>query len=247
MTRKFFLALLTFICCNCFMARSQSDCGMEFENKKVTVDQLLDRHTEAMGGLEAWQNLKSYELVQLGKNGGKTISSALKPDKMRYDFIRSNRKVIKAFDGKKGWLMRNGQYEDMRPGEEVEMKEEPEFYEELIFARQNRHQIELLGMEAESDQCLYKLQLIKSPTDTQTYWIDPDTYLIRMTGEYSEDSAHAGIYYKTSFSDFRSVEGLMFPFQMSLIPSNRPPIPFSYESIKLNVDFPDDFFTYQKE
>ncbi len=214
--------------------------------QKTSITQIIKAHTKAMGGKKAWKNLKSYQLHQTRANGNSVISSAQKPDKMRYDFTNQNGVFVKAYDGKKGWLTRNGVYSPMRPGEEIEMAEEPEFYEELIFAKENKHHLELLGMELLDDKCVYKIQMIKSEKDTRSYWLDADTYLISMTGEYSEDPAHEGIYYKTTFSDFRSVDGLMFPFKMKLIPNDQTPIEIPYDSIKINVVFEPGFFKYSK-
>lgn len=241
LSTAFFLLLTAGI-----QAQESVNCKKGGQEESLSLHQIIELHAQAMGGREAWRNLQSYELHSSSANGRQTISYAQKPNKMRYDFLSPAGKVIKAYDGQNGWLSRNGQLEDMRPGEAIEMAEEPEFYEELIFAEEKGHELQLLGMESLPDQCVFIIQLIKSPTDTQSYWINTDTYLPHMTGEYSEDPAHAGIYYKTTFDDYREVDGLMFPFKMELIANDRTPIPFSYNKIKLNVDIPDNFFTCPK-
>ena len=207
---------------------------------------IIKKHTKAMGGKKAWQNMGSYQLANPGRSGLGVHYYAQKPNKSKYIFVQKDRPdYIKSYDGKNGWVSAFGKYETMRAGEEIEMAEEPVFYEELIFAKDNGYPVQLLGEEIINGQKTWKLQMIKSQTDTHTYWLNANTYLIEMTGEYSEDKAHAGIYYKTAFSDFREVDGLMFPFTIQLIPSDRSPITIPYSNIIVNPKISNDFFTYQ--
>ncbi len=215
--------------------------------KGMSVNKLIDLHAEAMGGRERWRNMRSYALYQTRENGMEIEAYAEKPDKFKLVFRTKDQERIKSYDGEKGWLTNNGEYEAMRPGEAIEMAEEPEFYEELIFALENGHKVDYLGTEKLDGVLTYKIKMTKSGTDEQLYWLNAETYLIELTGEYSEDSAHEGIYYKTRFKDYRSVDGAQFPFLLELIPNDGTPIVMNYHRIETNVTFPKGFFSYKQK
>lgn len=228
-----------------FRRESQERVSEQDKPAPVRVEELLEQHAKAMGGKEAWLNLKSWVVTQKRKDG-QVIAYAKKPDKFRLDFQLKQRTVTKSYDGKTGWLVVNGEYEAMRPGEAIEMAEEPDFYGELIFAYDRGLPMKLVDPEKLNDHWCYRLQLTKSPTDTQWYWINPETFLVEQTAEYSEDSAHEGIFYKTIFLDYRSVDGLMFPREEGLIANDKPPRMWTLEKVELNKRLPNKFFRYRK-
>lgn len=211
------------------------------------VDEILQKHAEAMGGLERWQNLQSYRQVFTKQNGSELTMTCRMPSEITLDFQKGEHQSTKGYDGQHGYLVKNGQYEPMRPGEAIEMAEEPHFYSDLLMATTNGQEVVLLGEERVDGIACYKLKLQKSSNDEQLYWLNKSTFLIEQTGEYSEDSAHEGIYYKTRLSDYREVEGYVFPFKQSLIPSNRPPIVSITSSLEVNFALPEDYFEYQPD
>jgi len=211
------------------------------------VEDILHKHAEAMGGLERWQSLKSYRQVFGKQNGSHLTMTCRMPDEITLDFQKGDQQSTKGYDGEHGYLVKNGQYEPMRPGEAIEMAEEPHFYSDLMMAPVHGQEVALMGEEEVDGISCYKLKLKKSSKDEQLYWLNQSTYLIEQTGEYSEDSAHDGIYYKTRLSDYREVDGYVFPFRQSLIPSNRPPIVSVTSSLEVNFSLPEDHFVYQPD
>ncbi|PHN04408.1 LolA-like protein [Flavilitoribacter nigricans] len=234
----FYLLLVTSL----FLYRA--DAGTLSDPEPLTVDSLMERHARAMGGTKAWLRLKSWVITQQRTNGT-VIAYAKKPDKFRLDFQLSGRTVTKSYDGKTGWLVVNGTYEAMRPGEAIEMAEEPDFYGELIYAYQRRDAMQVLPSEQLNGHWCYRLELTKSPTDKQWYWLNAETYLIEQTAEYSEDPAHDGILYKTIFEDYRAVDGLMFPRREGLIANDQAPRMWTLDDIQLHRRIPNKFFRYR--
>ncbi len=211
----------------------------------LELHQILDRHTEAMGGKNLWNNLHTYALYQHRANGAQVVNYIRKPDEYKILHHIDDRQRIKSFDGHEGFISINGSYEAMRPGEEIEMREEPEFYEELLFARDSAHYtLARLEDEQVDDRTCYVIQLIKSVSDTQLYWIDQSTYLIYQTGEFSEDPAHADIYYKTKFFQFEKVGEYWFPFHLQLIANDDRVFNLRYDSIQINQEYPETFFSF---
>ncbi len=209
------------------------------------VKNILGKHAEAMGGKEQWANLTAYQRTTTRPNGSTVIVTCLMPDKITLEFQKDTFNLTKGYDGAHGYIVRNGTYEAMRPGEAIEMAEEPAYYSELMFALDEGHEVEYLGEEQVEGIDCYKLAVRKSEQDEQIYWLNSTNYLIEQTGEYSEDKAHEGIYYKTRWTDYRAVDGYMFPFEEALIPSNRAPIVSKVKAMTVNESMTLADFSFQ--
>jgi hypothetical protein len=212
-----------------------------------STEAILHKHAEAMGGLERWQNLQSYQQTFTKENGTELIITCLMPNKITLHFTRGDSEMIKAYDGQHGYILNDGNYQAMRPGEAVEMAEEPHFYSDLMMAMASGTVVEQLEDESIEGIPCYKFKLSKHPKDVQLYWLNKETFLIEQTGEFSEDSAHQGIYYKTRLKDYRPVDGYVFPFEQALIPSDRPAIVSRTSRIRVNFPANAKQFEYQPD
>ncbi|MBX2814697.1 MAG: hypothetical protein KTR24_01815 [Saprospiraceae bacterium] len=167
-----------------------------------------------MGGWEHWEHLQSYRHTVEKDNGVRLQVTAVLPDALALDFELADLRLCKAYDGEHGYLIRNGQYQPMREGELHEMREEPLYYAELIFA--DRDALRYEGMETVNDRPCHKITLTKREQDVQVYWLDAETHLILQTGEKSADAHFKDAYFITNLSDYRSVDGYMLPHLQSL-------------------------------
>lgn len=60
-----------------------------------------------------------------------------------------------------------------------------------------------MGKETVDGIPYYQLSWQKGPNDEQMYWVNQETFLIEQTGEYAENKAQAGIYYKNRLKSYR--------------------------------------------
>lgn len=221
--------------------------ALPFAAQAISVKKILRKHAQAMGGLEQWQQLVSYRLVFKKSEQRQLIITCRMPDQVTLDFQNGGQFLRKGYDGTHGYLVNNGEYQPMRPGEAIEMAEEPAFYSDLMEAYTQNAPVKLLGEELVDGIPCYQLSWQKGANDEQMYWVNQETFLIEQTGEYSEDQAHAGIYYKTRLKDYRWVEGYRFPFYQLLLPSNRDPIISITSSVEVNIALPRDYFQYEPD
>ncbi|MCR9173623.1 MAG: outer membrane lipoprotein-sorting protein [bacterium] len=210
-----------------------------------TVEEIFDAYVDVMGGTEHWRKLQSWKRTSHRKNGLEVISFAKKPDQFQLVFSRNGNTAIKSYDGHNGWLELDGNYQEMRPGEEIEMAEEPEFYEDLIIAREEGFPLFMEGEEVIGGVACYKISMTKSQTDKQWYWINKKSYMLEMVGEYSEDPAHDGIFYTTRFEDYRDIDGYLIPFTEHLIRNGKDTTSIYYTEMQVNPDLDDPLFAYQ--
>lgn len=111
------------------------------------------------------------------------------PDQITLDFQNGRQFLRKGYDGTHGYIVKNGRYEPMRPGEAVEMAEEPTFYSDLMEAYAQNAPVKLVGAETIDGVPCYLLSWQKGPNDEQMYWVNQETFLNKQTGEYAEDKA----------------------------------------------------------
>ncbi len=211
----------------------------------LTLQQILDKHTEAMGGKENWRNFKSHIITHHGVQDDQHYTSVLTmkmPNKFRIDLQTEGLKRIKSYDGKEGWILLNDELQAMPEGEDIEMAEEAEFYGELVLAQERGHQLELLGREYLDGAQVYKIKMTKFPTDEQFYYLNAETFLEEMVAEYSEDISWKGVLFRTTFDDYRMVDGLLFPFKMSLFADDRLLRTFDTQEILVNIPVEDAVF-----
>lgn len=198
-----------------------------------------------MGGVDAWKQMHAHIIKDESERNGITYRSVLTvklPNKVRIDLETENWDRIKSYDGKEGWIMRNDSIKPMPEGEDKEMAEEAEFHGELVLAKSRGHQMSYEGLAELNGQKVHKIKMAKSELDEQFYYLNPETYLLEMISEFSEDVSWKGVEFKTTFADYRKVDGLLFPFITDLYANDRLLRRFKTLEVKLNVEIPDWVF-----
>jgi ketosteroid isomerase-like protein/outer membrane lipoprotein-sorting protein len=179
--------------------------------------------------------------------GDKTYTSTLTmkmPNKFRIDLQTEGWSRIKSYDGKEGWIMQNDSLKEMPEGEDVEMAEEAEFHGELVLAQSREHKLEYLGEVDLEGKRVHKIKMTKSATDEQFYYLNPDTYLLEMISEFSEDVSWKGVEFKTTFENYREVDGLVFPFVTYLYADDR--LLRRFETLSIQVNVPVEDWVFEK-
>jgi CubicO group peptidase (beta-lactamase class C family)/outer membrane lipoprotein-sorting protein len=206
----------------------------------------LSRYSDAIGGKAKWKDLKTYQMTlhDAGSNGNISYTMTMKkPNKFRMDFNNPANRMVKSYNGVKGVISINYRNQDMSPGEQQEMAEEVNFYDELLFADELGYVTEVVGTELiDDDLNALKIKLSKGKGDETFYYLDPKTYLPVMITEYSQDEAFKGMLFKTVLSDYREVDGLKFPFKMTLLANNRMMWSREVEELKVNPKVEDKVF-----
>ncbi len=211
-------------------------------NKEVDV--ILEKHAQAMGGKEKWRQLQSYRKVIDHSKGFKLTVTCLMPDKVKLHFQKEGLDLLRAYDGEYGYSVRNGQLMPMKKNDVVEMEEEPRYYSELMFAKDDGGKVQLLGKETIDEISCYKLLVKKLYAGEHTYWVNTETYLIEQTGEYIETEPLKGIYYKTRLMDYQTIDGYRFPFRQALIQHDGPPVESRVAKMEIDVDLEASDFSY---
>jgi len=218
---------------------------LAFVSQAQTVEEVIGKHIEAMGGAEKMKSLKSLymEGVAVMQNGNEIISKTYKvQDKLlRREVELGMGSVTMIITDKEGWSSnpRSGGAFEALPKETVEAQQvELDLAGPFVDYTAKGHKIELSGKEKIGETEVYKLTLTPKTGKEILYFIDTKNYfIVRQTlksggmfggggnqGNNRELNINYSNYQKTS-------EGYLFAYTVSMGNSGNN---MNYEKIETN-------------
>ncbi|PKL83524.1 MAG: peptidase M16 [Ignavibacteriae bacterium HGW-Ignavibacteriae-3] len=203
----------------------------------VTAEQVLDKYVEVIGGKENILKVKDRTQKMSGSMQGMsiTMTQSLKaPNKMYQlvDFGVGQQTMI--FDGEKGRISVMGQEQDM-PADQVEQLKLGSLYSMLNYA-QNNVKTELAGMETLNGKDAYRIVFTFPSGKKSTSYYDLNSGLMVRT-----IAEGAGASQTIDFDDYREVQGVKYPFKMS-VATPQGTIDLITSSIEVNTNLADSLF-----
>ncbi len=203
-----------------------------------TVDDVLARHVEAMGGAAAINKVTSRiikGMVDIAgvSRGGSFETYGLAPNKMLTVIQAHPISTIKmGFNGKSGWYLSEGTMRVLKGAELAVLQREADFFAPLRI-KQNFARVTLQGMSKIGYRDVYVLDMQPLSGPLERVYLDAQTYLpvrlntVRSVGRVSEP---VEIY----LDDWRTVDGIKYPFSTS---QNSPSVKlgFTVKEIMHNV------------
>lgn len=194
----------------------------------LTVDDVIERNTKAMGGSRAIEAIKSIEIDLHITDPTFEVDGtyrAMRPGKMRIDVRSKGKHVLtEAFDGQNGWEW-NGQGEPqpaspkgtsaLRHGVQL-----PGKLFGLHELKKRGDRVELVGREKIDGIDYYVLRLTFGDGDTTSLYVDPQNWLItrrRDVRPLHVDVDPTPTTIEQRSTDFRTVAGVQFAFSVTEI------------------------------
>jgi hypothetical protein len=189
----------------------------------LTVDDVIERNTRAMGGAAAIEAIHSIEInLHITDPGFEVdgIYHAARPGRMRIDVQGGGKHIFtEAFDGQNGWQWNGkGNQEPASPKAAAALHHGIELPGKLFGLhelKQRGYQIELVGREKVDGTDYYVLRLTLSDGYTTTLYVDPQSWLIarrRDVRPLHVDVDPTPTTIEQRSSDFREVAGVRFAF-----------------------------------
>ena len=205
----------------------------------VTAEQVINNYITAIGGVKKLNKIKDATINAGATMQGMPISLDLyykAPDKMLMQVgsgaMVFAKQVYNAGKGVSSSPM-SGETKAIEGDELSGMKEAAMIFPEMYYYTTLKYTTALLGIEEQKDQKqYYKIEVNKGGDKKDIEYYDVQTGLkIRTEGKQ-------GI---TEFSDYKAVEGILFPHGMT---QNMGPqtISFTVTAVKLNTKLKDEFF-----
>ncbi|MEA5260204.1 outer membrane lipoprotein-sorting protein [Arcicella aquatica] len=207
-----------------------------------TADEVVAKHIEAMGGLEKWKALKGLEMKNKFSVQGMDIDSKtviVNGKSLRSDVSVMGQSIITAVDGETGWSVRpammggTGEPEDMPIALVRESRKQVDLGGSLLYYKEKGSTVELVGTEKVDGADVYKLKLTEKNGDVTNLYVSTSTYYtLKTTGKRKVQGQE--IEAEVSFSNFKQIDGLTFPYTMETANPMGGTMTIETESIKLN-------------
>jgi len=239
MFRKALPFMMT-LCCLCCTVLGQ----------ELTLDELVAKHYEALGGLEAIRSVQSRRLT-----GRMTVAAGMeapikaqykRPTKLRIDFIVQGMTGSQAYDGETAWVMMPflGQTtpKKLSTDQAANLIKQAEFDGPLVDWKKKGHQVELVGLAQFEGKDAYKLKIVRKNGDVRYQYLDSGSYLT-IGQEGKEVVQGKDVAFKSIIGNYKHVNGLYLPHSFE----NRQDgaeagQQITFDRIELNVDIGDEVF-----
>lgn len=218
--------------------------------QEPTVEEVLNRHYEAIGGIDAWEAVESMRMsgrmtMGQGMEAPFTLVSK-RPNKARMEFTVQGMTGIQAFDGETAWMVMPfmGTSEPQRmPMDQAEaLAEDSDFDGMLIDYEEKGHSIELAGMEQVDGTDAYLLDVTLAGGDVRHVYLDAESYVpIKITGRRAMQGTE--IEFESILGDYRRIGDLLVAHSIENRAVGAPASQMmTIDSIAFDIPTPDSLF-----
>jgi outer membrane lipoprotein-sorting protein len=217
------------------------------------VDEIVNANIAARGGIEAIEAIEAIRATGTATASGgrlaRVVQEIKRPGFYRLEFSSQGTKAVFAHDGEVGWHVAPGQgvFEPqlITPEHDSEAGiDERDIEGPLVNWREKGHTVELVGRETLPDGEADKLEITLADGGIRYDYVDVATHQV-VRSDKSEMILGREVWLEESYSDFRVVDGLVFPFHISSHVTDRPEtIKITVEQVELNPEIDDSRFRF---
>jgi outer membrane lipoprotein-sorting protein len=218
-----------------------------------TADEIIANYLENTGGAEAWNNLSGIKFVGSANAQGMTIP-------IEYYLTKEGKQLLKinlqgqemtqfSFDGEKMWTTN---FMTMQPEEaDAEathnMKNQAmDFPDPFLNYKEKGYSVELIGSETMEGTETYKIKLTRKPLlvdgaeepNVTFFYFEAENFVPIATESEVREGPMKGQVVKDTMSDYQEVDGLYFPFAITMGGGQ----PVTITEIVLNPEIDDTMF-----
>jgi outer membrane lipoprotein-sorting protein len=219
----------------------------------LTLDEILKKNEDAIGGAEAINKVQTLKLtVRVTMMGGQMDSSMIvqtkRPNLVRTDMAIMGYNATAAFDGTVAWMINSASGssapqkmdEKMMPGG-MQSSNTDAVIGALSSLKAAGNTAELLGKENVGSVSAYKIKVTYKNGMSAHYYLDPGTFLpiktLTRVSSMGQDVEVEGYP-----SDFKKVDGILFPHSLEQRMGGNAIGQVTYEKIEINVPMDDSIF-----
>jgi hypothetical protein len=186
-----------------------------------TADEIVAKALQARGGADKLKSLKSMRITGSVAIQGESmgfVQLQKRPNKLRQDLsVQGVTLLSRGFDGEHGWKKAPVQDSsesavNVLQGQELEdFRTEADFDGILMGYKEKGYKLELSGKEPVDGKNAYRLKITMKDGLVRNIFIDAATFLeVKVAGTTQREGV--AIDFELMLSDYRSVDGIMFPF-----------------------------------
>lgn len=231
------------------MVPAYASTGNSGTHPPADLDEVIARHIQARGGSDKWAEVESMRITGQFTHFSVQepfLSLLQRPGSFYSEFHIGHQFVREGYDGDTGWTIDPWQGFDFP--RKVNRAEQNVFYQKAEFAtpffqyRERGYQVEYVGEEELDGMDMLVLRLTRQNNMVETWYLDANTYLEYKTIALWIDFA-SPVQSEVYYDDFREVEGLIIPFFMERMFTNRHLVT-QIEKVELNPAIDPDVFSF---
>lgn len=217
------------------------------------VDEIVASNLAARGGKERIQALRSIRMTGTATASGgrfaQVVREVKRPGMFRLEFSSQGATSVFANDGETGWQVAplQGVFEPqvVQPGADLAGEIDQRDVEgPLVDWREKGHVVELVGREALPEGEAFKLKLTLADGTMRYDYIDVNSRLI-VRSDYTRVIRGRREQLEDTYSDFRDVGGLVYPFHIETRIEGHPEvITIDVDNIELDPEIDDAEFRF---
>ncbi|CAN5597776.1 hypothetical protein BH10ACI1_BH10ACI1_00270 [soil metagenome] len=226
--------------------------GEQKDAVKITVEELMAKTIDALGGESAWRKINSREMtfeIDFENQGVKGFGTSyaktpnLASTQMTFTALGKNIGTdFSYFDGTKGGEIVSFATAEIFTGKRLEdVKVESDFYGLVNWKSVKK--VEVMGTDKVGDEDVYKVVFRPENASEFTYFISQRSFLpLKKTSLVVSSTSSQSLPVTQTFSDYRAVDGVMLAFKTLMINPSMGDVVMYVKEVKQNVKIDDKMF-----
>ena len=219
------------------------------EETPLTVDEVVQKHVEALGGAAKLNAIQSLVVTGtafiLGETEAPLTIQVKRPNLMRLEMTFQGRKVVQAFDGTTAWTINPVVSSEPKQSSDEDTRAAQESSDfiggNLVDYKSKGNTVELVDKEALDGVSVYKLKITKKNGSIEYDYLDAKSFLpVRTEGRRTQLGQE--ILYESKIADYKPVEGVLMPFSLTQLVNGRLAMEITVEKMDANVPLDTAFF-----
>jgi outer membrane lipoprotein-sorting protein len=212
------------------------------EETPLTVDQIVQKHVEALGGAAKLNSIQSLVVTGtvsiLGQTEAPLTIQVKRPNLMRLEMTFQGRKIVQAFDGTTAWTINPMVSSEPKQSSEEDTRAAQESSDfiggNLVDYKSKGNTVELVDKETLEGVSVYKLKITKRNGSIEYDYLDAKSFLpIRTEGRRTQLGQE--ILYESKIANYKPVEGVLMPFSLTQLVNGRLAMEIAVEKMDANV------------
>src|SRR5580700_9604341 len=212
------------------------------EETPLTVDEVIQKHVEALGGTAKLNAIQSLVVTGtasiLGQTEAPLTIQVKRPNLMRLEMTFQGRKIVQAFDGVTAWtinpMINSGPKQSSEEDTRAAQESSDFIGGTLVDYKSKGNTVELVDKEEIEGVAVYKLKITKKNGSVEYDYLDAASFLpIKTEGKRMQLGQE--ILYESKIADYKPVEGVLMPFRLTQLVNGRLAMEITIEKMDANV------------
>lgn len=227
-------------------------------SKAQNAEKIVDTYIETVGGLDAWNKIKTMKIKGVGKEGGTdypfTAIYTNKGESIIFVDIQGTNFIYEAFDGETLWAM---SMQSMKPEAQdsetsANHKKTAQDYlpDSLMNYKAKGYKVEFAGNETFDGTECYKIKLTKQPmlidgkqvADIEMYYFDTENNVPIAVETKIVSGEGKGATFQRLFSDYQEVGDVILAFTTIEKYNGQTGMELHYKNVDLNTEVDSKIF-----